>query len=360
MGYFQTSASRTRLFCRRQAYGRIRGADNGLELECYKCGGCDSGALRSWDWPFWCRRWRTPKKRLPRHGAPWPTWPKKCRAGRRRITASRATTTGTVLGRCTSPRLSPTRFRRRRWKVPPVGCAARRAGMRIGAMRLSVIRSWPASSFAASLLAAREAGLLDEPAALVRAAESLLPHQEPDGSWQVDAAGSVGSPTTWGAHLATLFARRVLVAAGSERFLAAAARAEGWLLAEPLRAVIDAAATVMALADRAPPRDDRSHAHVKLGEAIDLLLRVQASDGGWGPYARSPSEPFDTAVAVLALTSLHESQYQKPIAQGRAYLLKTQLPAGGWPETTRPPGAQSYAQHISTSAWATLALLSAK
>ena len=214
--------------------------------------------------------------------------------------------------------------------------------------------------FAASLLAAREAGLLDEPAALVRAAESLLPHQEPDGSWQVDAAGSVGSPTTWGAHLATLFARRVLVAAGSERFLAAAARAQGWLLAEPLRAVIDAAATVMALADRAPPRDDRSHAHVKLGEAIDLLLRVQASDGGWGPYARSPSEPFDTAVAVLALTSLHESQYQKPIAQGRAYLLKTQLPAGGWPETTRPPGAQSYAQHISTSAWATLALLSAK
>ena len=214
--------------------------------------------------------------------------------------------------------------------------------------------------FAASLLAAREAGLLDEPAALVRAAESLLPHQEPDGSWQVDAAGSVGSPTTWGAHLATLFARRVLVAAGKERFLAAAARAEGWLLAEPLRAVIDAAATVMALADRAPPKDDPSHVDTKLGEAIDLILGGQASDGGWGPYPRSPSEPFDTAVVVLALTSLPESRYQEPIEQGRAYLVKTQLPAGGWPETTRPPGAQSYAQHISTSAWATLALLPGK
>ena len=214
--------------------------------------------------------------------------------------------------------------------------------------------------FAASLLAAREAGLLDEPAALVSAAESLLPHQEPDGSWQVDAAGSVGSPTTWGAHLATLFARRALLAAGRERFLAAAARAEGWLLAEPLRAVIDAAATVMALADRAAPRDHPSHADAKLGEAIDLILGAQASDGGWGPYPRSPSEPFDTAVVVWALTSVRDSRYLEPIEQGRAYLMKTQLPAGGWPETTRPPGAQSYAQHISTSAWATLALLPAR
>jgi hypothetical protein len=43
--------------------------------------------------------------------------------------------------------------------------------------------------------------------------------------------------------------------------------------------------------------------------------------------------------------------------QGRAYLIRAQLPAGGWPETTRPSGFQSYAQHISTSGWATLALL---
>ena len=46
-----------------------------------------------------------------------------------------------------------------------------------------------------------------------------------------------------------------------------------------------------------------------------------------------------------------------PIARGRSFLLAQQQPGGGWPETTRPPGAQSYAQHISTSAWATLALI---
>ncbi|MEX0713581.1 MAG: hypothetical protein WD278_14585 [Pirellulales bacterium] len=34
-----------------------------------------------------------------------------------------------------------------------------------------------------------------------------------------------------------------------------------------------------------------------------------------------------------------------------------QLEDGSWPETTRPAGGQSYAQRISTTAWATIALL---
>jgi len=34
-----------------------------------------------------------------------------------------------------------------------------------------------------------------------------------------------------------------------------------------------------------------------------------------------------------------------------------QQPAGGWPETTRPSGGVSYAEHISTTAWALYALL---
>ena len=38
-------------------------------------------------------------------------------------------------------------------------------------------------------------------------------------------------------------------------------------------------------------------------------------------------------------------------------LLDSQEPDGGWPETTRPPGASSYAHRISTSGWALLALL---
>ena len=43
-----------------------------------------------------------------------------------------------------------------------------------------------------------------------------------------------------------------------------------------------------------------------------------------------------------------------------SFLLAEQLDDGGWVETTRPPGQQSYAQHISTSGWATLALLATR
>ena len=45
------------------------------------------------------------------------------------------------------------------------------------------------------------------------------------------------------------------------------------------------------------------------------------------------------------------------IARGREYLVRRQLPDGSWVETTRPSGQESYAQRISTSAWALLAVL---
>jgi hypothetical protein len=37
-------------------------------------------------------------------------------------------------------------------------------------------------------------------------------------------------------------------------------------------------------------------------------------------------------------------------------MIRQQLADGSWPETTRPAGQSSYAQRISTTAWALLAL----
>ena len=104
--------------------------------------------------------------------------------------------------------------------------------------------------------------------------------------------------------------------------------------------MLDAATVAMAFEDRKHPE-----ATTKRRQCLDLMLRGQASDGGWGPYANSPSEPFDTAVVLLALVSVRDRpEVARLIEQGRSYLVQTQLEPGGWPETTRPPGGRSYAQ----------------
>lgn len=207
--------------------------------------------------------------------------------------------------------------------------------------------------FAASLTEGVEAGVIRERNALRQAAESLLPYQEADGSWQVDTGAAVGSPATYGAHLATYMARRTLERADASRFQDPITRADRWFLETTASTTLDAAAVVLALADRRDPR-----AEAKVRRYLKMILHGPGSDGGWGPQPHSPSEPFDTAVVLLALLPFQErAEVRDHLERGRVYLVRTQLPTGGWPETTRPPGAQSYAQHISTSGWATLALL---
>ena len=172
--------------------------------------------------------------------------------------------------------------------------------------------------------------------ALAAAVERLAADQTEDGSWPGDAAGSVGSPATWGRALRTAMALRAFRAAGSDRYAAEVAAAEAWLAALEPRTTPEAAALVFALSSETGRR---------------FIRDAQASDGGWGPYPNAPSEVFDTALAVLALDD------PGLVEQGKAYLRQAQLKPGGWLETTRPSGSQSYAQHISTTAWALMALL---
>ena len=77
---------------------------------------------------------------------------------------------------------------------------------------------------------------------------------------------------------------------------------------------------------------------------------------------------FDTALALLALDELRttpslaapvfsSTQFAQAVARGREYLTSQQNDDGSWPETTRPANQESYAQRISTTGWALLALL---
>lgn len=68
-------------------------------------------------------------------------------------------------------------------------------------------------------------------------------------------------------------------------------------------------------------------------------------------------EPFDTALVLLALVAETGERASESIARGRKLLLESQREDGSWPETTRPAGQRSYAQYVSTTGWATRALL---
>lgn len=197
--------------------------------------------------------------------------------------------------------------------------------------------------FAAALTAAYEAAAIHDARPLQEAAESLAAAQHPDGSWRVEDGGDApGSPVTWGTALATHLVRLTLRRAGGHE--AAVERAGRWLRTLQPRHTPDHAAKLLAF-----PSDPELRQR-----ALENLTRMQTSDGGWGPRLHAPAEVFDTALVVLALAAAGETAM---LTRGRQFLVRTQLPSGGWRETTRPSGSQSYAQHISTTAWATLALL---
>jgi hypothetical protein len=210
--------------------------------------------------------------------------------------------------------------------------------------------------FAAALLEAMDAGLVEDRKPLARAAELVAEHQKKDGAWRPDGEEVIGSPATYGPALMTHQARRVLLRADAERYREAVARADRWLRQTEVKTVLDAAAVLLALEGSTDADAEKQRRH-----CLELIRKGESKGGGWGPYVSSPAEPFDTAVVLLALAG---QKQEKDVAamreRGRAYLIALQQKDGSWPTTTRPAGAESYAQHISTSGWATLALLASR
>lgn len=206
--------------------------------------------------------------------------------------------------------------------------------------------------FGAALVDALDAGLVKDRAALARAAALVAADQRQDGSWLIDAGEAVGSPATYGPCLATYQACRVLRQADPKRYQTALGKAGHWFRTVTVQAVLDAAAVLLAL-------EGNDEAAIKQRRhCLALIRKGQSESGGWGPYVHSPPEAFDTAVVLLALARCADPPDAKEmLRKGRAFLLKLQKEDGSWEETTRPPGNASYAQRLSTTGWATLALL---
>src|SRR5690606_4357473 len=161
-------------------------------------------------------------------------------------------------------------------------------------------------------------------------------------------------------------AHRVLARATIPEAGDAAARARQWLRTTAIETVLDASSLVIGL-----ERDGDAAAMARRQDALQMLKQSQGPDGGWGPYATSQSDVFDTALGLMALVMVrHVEQIHRPafeeaeletaIARARRYLIDSQNPDGSWPETTRPANGESYAQRVSTTAWSVQALLASE
>lgn len=202
--------------------------------------------------------------------------------------------------------------------------------------------------------------------ALDQAALLLIGHQQADGSFRLSETQILGGATFYGTSLATALARRVLARAKNDAAQAPLAKANAWLRNTTPATVLDASAILLGL-----ERDGDDAAIAQRKRCLDMLKQGQGPDGGWGPYLTSQSEPFDTSLAMLSLIGLRnieaiaidpfsDRELRDAIRRGKAYLAEIQNADGSWPETTRPPNGESYAQRISTTAWSLQALLLAE
>jgi hypothetical protein len=207
--------------------------------------------------------------------------------------------------------------------------------------------------FAASLLAAFDAGHLTDRSPLREAARKVAADQAADGSWPIEPSNAVGSPATYGTTLGTWMALTILKQAGGPGTSAAVRKAEDWLRHTSPDNVLSAAVTLLA-----STRDFSDSARAGRERSLQLIRRAQTGEGGWGPYPDSRPEPFDTAVVLLALARMRDVPgIVEMIVRSRRFLTTEQLADGSWPPSTRPPGGTSYAQRLSTTGWVTLALL---
>jgi hypothetical protein len=229
-----------------------------------------------------------------------------------------------------------------RWLLEPAGWDRNPGTPGFNNARLARIQ------FAAALAEASANGFVTRREILLGGARLLVPDQEADGSWGVDTGGAPGAPATYGSALATYMARHTLETADRAEFAEPIARANRWFAAARPGNLLDAAAMLLAMPRSAEVRR----------KCLDLVLGAQSSDGGWGPQLHAPAEPFDTAIVLLALEAMRDpKRTARAVARGRAFLIARQQADGSWPETTRPPGQLSYAEHISTSGWVLYALL---
>ena len=208
--------------------------------------------------------------------------------------------------------------------------------------------------FGTARQAAQNAGWIEAEESVERTIRNeLLKTQSRAGYWQVEPDRTIGSPGTYGNALASFQALSIIGEEQSEQIESAKTRCLNWASQFYPKSSTDLAAIslLLNLAETSKLRE-------RAKDWSQHLVETQNADGGWGIFPHRYSEVFDTAIACIAIAkTLAPSSGEESLKNARQFLEETQEPSGGWPETTRPSGGVSYAQHISTTAWALQALI---
>jgi len=101
--------------------------------------------------------------------------------------------------------------------------------------------------FGAALAAVVRTGKIEDPKPLVRAARMVADLQQADGSWRVNAPGTIGAPVNYGDALATAEALHVLRQADTPMLRSVIAKGERWLRTKKPNNVLDAAGLLIGL-----------------------------------------------------------------------------------------------------------------
>ncbi|MGE3780277.1 MAG: prenyltransferase/squalene oxidase repeat-containing protein [Pirellulaceae bacterium] len=206
--------------------------------------------------------------------------------------------------------------------------------------------------FAVALSAAVDTGLVPSAGARHAGGQLLSKDQVANGSWEFVGADEPGSPITYGRTLATAMAVRALRVLDNGQFAQPREAADRWLRTTHPQSVMNAAATLLGVGTATDEA-----ARGQRARCLKILQTGEDPAGGWGQYANSAAESFDTALVLVALVESRADGWDEPIRRGRDFLVRLQLSDGSWPETTRPAGRESYAHRVSTTGWATWALI---
>lgn len=196
--------------------------------------------------------------------------------------------------------------------------------------------------------------------------EYFLQRDEEKGYWHT--SGTTRPPTQGSSFVSTFLGVRELKRWGTpeqkERIEKRIAAAREWLINTEATDTEDHVYRLRALKAAEASKD-------MIRDAITDLRKTQHPDGGWGQLDSSPSDPYATATALVALRDTGGlTPNSNSFRRGLAYLLRTQREDGSWFVKSRAKPFQPYYESgfpheknqfisISATAWATAVLAAA-